>query len=124
MLHEQSLLLQKVTKQLEDTKLITDKLNQQNEVLNVHQQQAPINEVDIMKDVLVVVDRKACQEQRFRSSSSASTGKLSSGLIGQSDEVAQVASSSGQDRLRCLSMNNGHDHADARNQQSEIRATP
>ena len=68
-LTKQSLLLQKVTKKLEDTKLITDKFHQQIEAPIVHQRETSNNVADIMEEALVDIDGEECQRRGLSSSS-------------------------------------------------------
>lgn len=61
-LSEQCLLLQKV-KQLEDTKLITDKFHQQIKAPIVHQRETPNNVTDIMEEALVDIDGRSVRDK-------------------------------------------------------------
>ena len=128
-LSEQSLLLQKVMKQLEDTKVVTEQL-QSYPATNLSQQQAPTPKQQapipkqqelikgiIMEGALFGADRS---EDKGSRSSSASMEKLST----QVEETRQAASYSNKKASQCLSMNHGHDHGDGRNQQQPVPTTP
>lgn len=95
---EQSLLLAQVTKQLQDTKLVTEQL-QLSSPPKLPQQQVPIHKGKIMENALVR------DEQRPRRNS-ASTKTLSKWV----DKTVQVAVSPSRIVLQCLLVDHGHVH--------------